>query len=133
MTDTSMSTSADTSLGKKLTFRAEAASTETADHDKESAPARPKFGRVMSRYNHLFAIHAKTRPSPLTRGDQPDAPNYNGFRNLMALVLGLWCLYTWSRSLAYYEIVVSNLRLMLENFRKVWYPRCEYCLYITAR
>jgi len=110
MTDTSMSTSADTSLGKKLTFRAEAASTETADHDKESAPARPKFGRVMSRYNHLFAIHAKTRPSPLTRGDQPDAPNYNGFRNLMALVL-----------------VVSNLRLMLENFRKYGVLICIRC------
>ena len=85
MTDTSMSTSTDVSSGKKLTFRAEAASVETTD----KPVARPKVGRTFSRYNHLFAIHAKTRPSPLTRGDQPDAPNYNGFRNLMALVLGM--------------------------------------------
>lgn len=92
MTDTSTSTSADVvAPSSKLTFKTEAAPNYSKLEGEGKKVPRPKVGRTFSRYNHLFAIHAKSRPSPLTRSDQTETPNYNGFRNLMALVLSACC------------------------------------------
>lgn len=52
------------------------------------------------KYKHAFAVHAESRTSCLSH-DAETAPSFLGFRNLMGLVL-----------------VVSNLRLMIENFKK---------------
>jgi hypothetical protein len=54
-----------------------------------------------TKYSHAFAPHTQNRQSCLTHG-APQSPSFVGFRNLMILVL-----------------VFSNLRLMIENFRKV--------------
>ncbi|KAK3696901.1 hypothetical protein LTR37_017731 [Vermiconidia calcicola] len=56
--------------------------------------------RGSKKYRHAFAVHAKNKTSYLSH-DAEVAPSFLGFRNLMGLVL-----------------VVSNLRLMIENFRK---------------
>jgi len=50
-------------------------------------------------YKHTFAVHSENRTSCLSYDAPP--PSFFGFRNLMGLV-----------------IVVSNLRLMIENFKK---------------
>ena len=76
---------ADVSKGS-VKFRAGSAAVNGTTMETQKVAPKPK---VRSMYNHLFAIHAKSRPSPLSRQDQPEAPNYNGFRNLMALVLGM--------------------------------------------
>ena len=52
------------------------------------------------KYKHTFAVHAQTRTSCLSH-ESDAAPSFLGFRNLMGLVL-----------------VFSNLRLMIENFKK---------------
>ena len=54
-----------------------------------------------TKYRHVFATHAQQRTSCLS-ADAEKTPSFVGFRNLMILVL-----------------IVSNLRLMIENFRKV--------------
>ncbi|KAL9097505.1 MAG: hypothetical protein Q9165_000401 [Trypethelium subeluteriae] len=55
---------------------------------------------VQKKYKHAFVIHAKRRTSCLSR-EAESTPSFLGFRNLMVLML-----------------VVSNLRLVLENFKK---------------
>lgn len=40
------------------------------------------------KYNHAYAIHAKSKVSPLSAGADP-APNFIGFRNLMILMLSM--------------------------------------------
>ncbi|KAF2862397.1 hypothetical protein K470DRAFT_256032 [Piedraia hortae CBS 480.64] len=67
----------------------------------EDAARQVIAGQPSSRYKHVFAIHTKVRPSCLTHTPDAVAPSFVGFRNLMGLML-----------------VASNLRLMLENFRK---------------
>ncbi|KAK3065328.1 hypothetical protein LTS18_001079 [Coniosporium uncinatum] len=62
-----------------------------------------------SKYKHVFAVHSKLQPSCLTRGVEP-VPNFVGFRNLMVLML-----------------FVSNLRLMIENFKKYGVLICLQC------
>ena len=52
------------------------------------------------KYKHTFAVHAESRTSCLSH-ESDAAPSFLGFRNLMGLVL-----------------VFSNLRLMMENFKK---------------
>ena len=91
VTDTSMSTATDVSAGSKVAFRADSSTLNGNNAGVDKVGPRPKVGRTYSRYNHLFAIHAKTRPSPLSRQDLPEATNFNGFRNLMVLMLGSWC------------------------------------------
>ncbi|KAF2766062.1 hypothetical protein EJ03DRAFT_330452 [Teratosphaeria nubilosa] len=75
-----------------------------------SAPKRPrvKDTRSTKKYKHTFAVHQAPRTSCLTHNSvtspsfpPTNAPNFFGFRNLMGLVL-----------------VASNLRLMIENFKK---------------
>ena len=55
---------------------------------------------IQKKYKHTFVIHAKERKSCLSR-ESDSTPSFLGFRNLMVLML-----------------VVSNLRLVLENFKK---------------
>ncbi|KAK5127882.1 hypothetical protein LTR85_004999 [Meristemomyces frigidus] len=64
------------------------------------APQPAKAQRASPRYKHTFAVHAENRTSCLS-SDCTEPPSFAGFRNLMGLVL-----------------VVSNLRLMMENFKK---------------
>ncbi|KAK5118302.1 hypothetical protein LTR62_002815 [Meristemomyces frigidus] len=52
------------------------------------------------KYKHSFAVHFQSRTSCLS-SDTPVLPSYVGFRNLVGVVL-----------------VASNLRLMIENFKK---------------
>ncbi|KAK5174648.1 uncharacterized protein LTR77_001730 [Saxophila tyrrhenica] len=59
---------------------------------------RPK--KESKKYKHTFAVHSTSRTSCLSH-DAEVAPSFLGFRNLMGLVL-----------------VVSNLRLMIENLKK---------------
>lgn len=61
-------------------------------------PSKPQ--RASTKYKHTFAVHAENRTSCLS-SDSTEPPSFFGFRNLMGLVL-----------------VVSNLRLMIENFKK---------------
>lgn len=62
-------------------------------HDEKKRAVTPA-------YKHTFAVHSVTRNSCLSH-DAEKSPSFLGFRNLMGLVL-----------------VVSNLRLMMENFKK---------------
>lgn len=66
-------------------------------------------GRRVDAYKHAFAVHSTDRISCLTPGHVP-TPSFSGFRNLMVLV-----------------IVVSNLRLMIENFKKYGVLICLSC------
>ena len=68
---------------------------------KELQPKKEKpDNRASKKYKHTFAVHAESRTSCLSH-DAEVAPSFLGFRNLMGLVL-----------------VVSNFRLMIENFKK---------------
>ncbi|KAK8158182.1 MBOAT, membrane-bound O-acyltransferase family-domain-containing protein [Phyllosticta citribraziliensis] len=62
-----------------------------------------------TKYNHVVAVHRKVRASCLSQ-DAEKPPSFVGFRNLMILVL-----------------LVSNLRLMIENFRKYGVLICIRC------
>ncbi|KAF2002406.1 hypothetical protein P154DRAFT_520899 [Amniculicola lignicola CBS 123094] len=62
-----------------------------------------------TKYRHVFATHSTSRSSPLSQ-DAEKSPSFVGFRNLMVLVL-----------------IVSNLRLMIENFRKYGVLICIHC------
>lgn len=56
--------------------------------------------RASKKYKHTFAVHSSDRASLFSQ-DAKSAPSSLGFRNLMGLI-----------------IVISNLRLMVENFKK---------------
>lgn len=69
-------------------------------HDYNKKPDGPRTGKlgtsddvkktfVPRKYNHLFAIHSKSRASCLTSQDAEVTPSFVGFRNLMVLVLGM--------------------------------------------
>jgi hypothetical protein len=92
MLDTSLSTSVDVPETKP-TFRSEAGK-ENAVIAVDTSEQKAVATRRYNKYNHLFATHSKSRLSPLTRQDQTETPNFNGFRNLMALVLGMYILTT---------------------------------------
>ncbi|KAF2734768.1 hypothetical protein EJ04DRAFT_436271 [Polyplosphaeria fusca] len=62
-----------------------------------------------TKYRHVFATHSQPRNSCLSH-DAAKTPSFVGFRNLMILVL-----------------IVSNLRLMIENFRKYGVLICIHC------
>ncbi|KAI9675404.1 MAG: hypothetical protein M1817_001308 [Caeruleum heppii] len=72
-----------------------------------SANGAPKGEPV--HYRHVAAVHSKLRTSSLSR-ESEEVPSFLGFRNLMVIVL-----------------VVSNLRLMMENFRKYGVLICIKC------
>jgi diacylglycerol O-acyltransferase 1 len=60
-------------------------------------------------YKHLFAVHSKTQPSTLSH-EAEKIPSFLGFRNLMVL-----------------SLVVSNLRLVIENYQKYGVLICIRC------
>ncbi|OCK76531.1 diacylglycerol acyltransferase DGAT2 [Lepidopterella palustris CBS 459.81] len=64
---------------------------------------------VDKRHTHVFPTHSTQKPSCLSR-DAEETPSFIGFRNLMIIVL-----------------VVSNLRLMIENYRKYGVLICIQC------
>lgn len=81
-----------------------------------SSPARnqsattSKVERIRDiKYRHVFATHSAIRHSSLS-SDAETTPRFSGFRNLMVLV-----------------IIFSNLRLMIENFRKYGVLICVRC------
>ncbi|KAH7125469.1 diacylglycerol O-acyltransferase-like protein 1 [Dendryphion nanum] len=61
------------------------------------------------KYRHVFATHSTVRNSCLS-SDAEATPSFAGFRNLMLLV-----------------VIFSNLRLMIENFRKYGVLICIHC------
>ncbi|KAK4546706.1 hypothetical protein LTR36_001924 [Oleoguttula mirabilis] len=77
----------------------EAKSSSTKTNVK--APQPSKRQRASTKYKHTFAVHSENRTSCLSSDSTEEPPSFSGFRNLMGLVL-----------------VVSNLRLMMENFKK---------------
>ncbi|KAJ4355696.1 uncharacterized protein N0V89_003716 [Didymosphaeria variabile] len=78
---------------------------KTTEQTVNSSPQKMK----KTKYRHVFATHSQSRQSCLTHG-APQSPSFVGFRNLMILVL-----------------VFSNLRLMIENFRKYGVLICISC------
>ncbi|KAF7197537.1 Diacylglycerol O-acyltransferase 1C [Pseudocercospora fuligena] len=61
---------------------------------------RPVDARASKKYKHTFAVHAQDRASLFSQ-DATTSPSSLGFRNLMGLV-----------------IAISNVRLMMDNFKK---------------
>ncbi|GAB7349754.1 hypothetical protein MBLNU459_g0482t2 [Dothideomycetes sp. NU459] len=74
-----------------------------------SNPSSPTSKGPGSKYKHVFAVHSAPRTSCLSH-DSTQSPSFLGFRNLGALV-----------------IIVSNLRLMIENFKKYGVLICISC------
>ncbi|KAK8202114.1 hypothetical protein M8818_005640 [Zalaria obscura] len=81
----------------------------TSGEPDKSTSSTPAPARSSKRYRHTFAVHSVGRASCLSH-DAPTTPSFLGFRNLMALVL-----------------IVSNLRLMIENFKKYGVLICIRC------
>lgn len=92
-------------------------------------PSKPVIDR---RYKHVYPIHSTSRISCLTQGVEKP-PSAFGFRNLMVLVLSMFTnrqvnertedVHTDTIA----TTVVSNLRLILENFRKYGVLVCLTC------
>ena len=78
--------------------KAEPMTISTNGSPKEPLRARSK--NRDAKYKHTFAVHATARTSCLS-SDAESTPSFFGFRNLMGVVL-----------------IASNLRLMIENFKK---------------
>lgn len=90
--------------------------------DGEIRPQQMARGPV-SKYKHYLAVHSSNTVSKLTPGS-PDAPSFVGFRNLMVLVICA-CLFDYYLLLGKAltpAVVVSNLRLMIVNFKKASTP-----------
>ncbi|PMD18194.1 hypothetical protein NA56DRAFT_680723 [Hyaloscypha hepaticicola] len=72
-------------------------------------PLAPIRTLMKKKYRHVAAVHSKPRTSCLSHDSQV-SPSFLGFRNLMVIVL-----------------VVGNLRLMIENFKKYGVLICIRC------
>lgn len=83
--------------------------TSTEQSQLHSSPHQAPMPHVDKKYRHTTAIHTRPKTSVLSH-DSDVAPSFLGFRNLMIIVL-----------------VVSNLRLMIENFIKVRQPIAKDC------
>ncbi len=81
---------------------------QTMTEEVKATEHSPKKVRIKRKYRHVAAIHAEPKASCLSH-DAEVTPSFVGFRNLMVLVL-----------------VVGNLRLMIENFKKVSANRLAY-------
>ncbi|KAG9242457.1 MBOAT, membrane-bound O-acyltransferase family-domain-containing protein [Calycina marina] len=64
---------------------------------------------IKRKYRHVAAVHSENLTSCLSH-DSKEAPSFLGFRNLMVIVL-----------------IVGNLRLMIENFKKYGVLICIRC------
>lgn len=76
-----------------------------------TAPATANSAQKMrdNKYRHVFATHSQAKTSVLSQ-DAEATPSFVGFRNLMAIVL-----------------FASNIRLMIENFKKYGVLICLSC------
>ncbi|KAI9861678.1 MAG: hypothetical protein M1824_002109 [Vezdaea acicularis] len=83
--------------------------TSTEQSQLHSSPHQAPMPHVDKKYRHTTAIHTRPKTSVLSH-DSDVAPSFLGFRNLMIIVL-----------------VVSNLRLMVENFIKYGVLICVRC------
>ncbi|KAI9762193.1 MAG: hypothetical protein M4579_000516 [Chaenotheca gracillima] len=81
------------------------------DGGERQAPevSPPKSPPAVKRNTHVAIVHSRPRTSCLSH-DSQIAPSFLGFRNLMVIVL-----------------IVSNLRLMIENFMKYGVLICIRC------
>ncbi|KAH8805579.1 hypothetical protein F5884DRAFT_736747 [Xylogone sp. PMI_703] len=79
------------------------------DQPPPSLPQSNSQRRLVKKYRHVAAIHSKPRASVLSH-DSEATPSFLGFRNLMVIVL-----------------IVGNLRLMMENFKKYGVLICVRC------
>ncbi|KZF21592.1 putative diacylglycerol O-acyltransferase [Xylona heveae TC161] len=78
-------------------------------NDSAMTSARQNSTQTNKKYRHFAAVHSKLKTSCLS-ADAEASPSFLGFRNLMVIVL-----------------VVSNLRLMIENFMKYGVLICLRC------
>ena len=69
-------------------------------HAPEKQESAKRSQKVKKKYRHVAAAHSESRPSCLSH-ESDAVPSFLGFRNLMVLVL-----------------IVMNLRLVVENFKK---------------
>src|ERR1700760_1389526 len=93
--DTALSTS--TKLPEPLPIQVNNGSPINEKTSKTNGFSVSSPKRVIRKYNHVFPIHREEKPSPLSQ-DAKTTPSFFGFKNLVALML-----------------IVSNLRLMIEN------------------
>ncbi|KAN0095372.1 MBOAT, membrane-bound O-acyltransferase family domain containing protein [Hyaloscypha variabilis] len=84
-------------------------SLKTLNGFKAPQPLAPIRTHMKKKYRHVAAVHSKPRTSCLSH-DSEVSPSFLGFRNLMVIVL-----------------VVGNLRLMIENFKKYGVLICIRC------
>jgi diacylglycerol O-acyltransferase-1 len=92
--------------------------------DTTSKPAVTSARGTQKKYRHVAAVHSRPRTSCLSH-DSPTTPSFIGFRNLMVIVLSEFTISLLLFQLDCIDlvltedIVVGNLRLMIENFNKV--------------
>lgn len=85
----------------------DASSSSSTNGDTKGAESMRAY--VAKKYRHVAAVHSRPRTSCLDH-DSDATPSFLGFRNLMVIVL-----------------VVSNFRLMIENFKKYGVLICIRC------
>lgn len=74
---------------------------QTTTEEVKATDEAPRKVRIHHKYRHVAAIHSQPKNSCLSH-DSTVSPSFVGFRNLMVIVL-----------------IVGNLRLMIENYKKV--------------
>ena len=74
---------------------------QTITEEVKATDETPRKVRIHHKYRHVAAIHSQPKNSCLSH-DSTVSPSFVGFRNLMVIVL-----------------IVGNLRLMIENYKKV--------------
>lgn len=99
-------------MGRGKTVRSDKLNGTSDSNPNSSSKARDRNDPP---YLHVFPTHAQKRPSCLSQ-DAEGTPSFVGFRNLLILV-----------------VVFSNLRLMIENFRKYGVLICLSCHRISTR
>lgn len=108
LVDTASSSAKDTGTAKKRRAKSRSPTNGKTSNGSAKAPDAMK-AYVQKKYRHVAAVHSRPRTSCLGR-DSETTPSFIGFRNLMVIVL-----------------VVSNLRLMIENFTKYGVLICIRC------
>ncbi|KAI9789661.1 MAG: hypothetical protein M1833_002278 [Piccolia ochrophora] len=107
---TTVSTTSDRSNGSAATDGGNGAIEHTLKASSSSPPDLPnRSDQRHKRYRHVAAVHSRPKASCLSH-DRETVPSFLGFRNLMVIVL-----------------IVSNLRLMIENFFKYGVLICIRC------
>lgn len=113
------------SKGNATRRRNRNASPGPVEEESEDATAaeKPRAAVAQKKYRHVAAVHSKSRPSCLSH-DSDATPSFIGFRNLMVIVLGTQAIPIYCKQLlplTDHDVVVGNLRLMIENLKKACY------------